>query len=127
MKKNNTKQTQGFILIITVIIVSAIISVILISISLSSITRLESNSVSLQGTRAKILAESCAEEALIQLNRNNSYLGASFTLGTGSCTVGVEDSGANKILSISGAIENYTHSLNIEASLSPFQIVQWDN
>lgn len=127
MKKTNKPKANGFILIITVIIIAAIISVILISISLSAVTRLESTNIALQGVRATILAESCAAEGLLQLNRDNSYSGASFNLGAGSCTIEVSALGANKQITVTGTLNNYVSSLTLEASMSPFHIVTWDN
>ncbi len=125
--KNFSPKPKGFVLIITVLVVSAIISVIIISISLSSITRLENTNTALQGTRAKILTESCSEEALIRLNRDNTYSRGSLSLETGVCSIAITTVGGNKEIAVTGTLNGYTHTLTIETSLSPFQIVKWDN
>lgn len=121
------KKEQGFILLIAVIIITAVISVILVKTSLSALTGLNGSVVDLNGLNAEYQAESCGQEALISLNRDNAYAGGNFALGAGNCIIIVSGSANARTINATGVLNNYYRSLNINVTLSPFAITTWDN
>ena len=120
------QQPQGFILIIAVLVISSLLSVVLISMSLGALTKLETTTVALTGMHTKLHTEGCAEEALIQINRDPDYAGGTVNFNGGTCTINISGS-YSKILDISGTLNTYTHTLQIVVTLDPLQIVTWDN
>lgn len=114
-------------MIITVIVIAALISVIAVKIALSTLTELSSADTSLRGLAVQDLTESCAQEALIHLNRDNTYSGETLNISSGVCNISVSGSGNERILIISGTLASYSYNLSIRARLSPFSVLGWDN
>jgi len=83
----NDNKNSGFIMITTVLIVAAVFSVILIKTALSTITHLETKDISLNALKIQYFTEGCIQEALIQYDRDQTYTGGDFNIGTGSCNV----------------------------------------
>lgn len=125
--ENPRSKHHGFILILAVIIISAVLSVILINASLSALTNLNNNSLSLQGAGAKFLADGCANEALLRLNRDKNYAGGSFNIDTGACLVIVSGTENTRSLAITGSLNNFSTNLTIAVTLDPFAVTSWDN
>ncbi|MFH0779395.1 MAG: hypothetical protein V1928_00880 [Parcubacteria group bacterium] len=121
------KKEQGFILLIAVIIITAVVSVILVKTSLNALTGLNNSVVNMNGMNAEYQADSCAQEALLNLNRDNTYAGGNFALGSGNCVVIVSGSDNTRTINATGILNNYYRSLNINVTLSPFAITSWDN
>lgn len=122
------KDNHGFITIILVVIICAILSVITIKVALTKITQLEITEASLSGLASQRLAEGCLQDALIQLNRNNSYAGGILAIGGGgSCVVSISGVGNTRTISVTGNLNNYYHTLTVDATLAPFEIITWDN
>jgi uncharacterized membrane protein YcgQ (UPF0703/DUF1980 family) len=114
---------QGFVMIISVLIVTALISVILIKTSLNSISVLNTGSETLNSTNVSYFTEGCANEALIKLSRDNNYAGSTFDLEQGTCTVVV----AGNAVEVTGTLFNYSQTIDISFTLDPFTVDSWDN
>jgi len=114
-------------MIVGVIVMAAIISVVVIKTAISTLTELSSADISLRGLAAQNLVESCAQEALIHLNRDNTYAGETLNISEGTCTITVSGSGNERTLAIGGSLAGYSYNLTIRAGLSPFSILAWDN
>lgn len=134
MKENSHKAFQlpqnnnkGFILVLMVIIFAAIISVVLIKTALSSITQTQTLSTYLQKTEAELFNNTCMQEALVNLNRDNEYTGETLTLGDGNCDISINEDVGNYTITVSSNINNMHITRNSVASLNPYQIVSWDN
>ena len=78
----------GYILIIAILLLSAVISVIAIRTSLSSLNTLETSELEVDYTEVSAEGEGCIEDALLRLNWDNAYTGATYSLGGVQCTVG---------------------------------------
>ncbi|NQT50353.1 hypothetical protein HQ571_06695 [Candidatus Kuenenbacteria bacterium] len=109
-------------MITTVLIVAAVFSVILIKTALSTITHLETKDISLNALKIQYFTEGCIQEALIQYDRDQTYTGGDFNIGTGSCNVSVTGSGYDATLVITGNLNNYDRTLNINIATQ-----SWDN
>lgn len=96
--RNHSKQRLGYLWIkdergsaaIIVTIITLAIAVLVISVTaLIGLDDLEIGRSSLSGGNAILSAESCAEEALIRLSRNNNYSGGVLAVGETVCTIAV--------------------------------------
>ena len=68
-------------------------------------------------THASTIAESGAENALLNLLRNPGYTGGSLTVGLGQATIVVTGSGPYTI-DVSGTEGNFSHQLRVTAGYS---------
>ncbi|MBD3300459.1 MAG: hypothetical protein GF347_03850 [Candidatus Moranbacteria bacterium] len=75
MKTKKQKFNQGYVVLISVLIVSAIGITVAVSILLSSINASQSNQIMTDAAQARAYADSCVEEALSQLKGNQSFSG----------------------------------------------------
>ena len=114
-------------MIVSIIIIAAIISIIVVKTSLSSITQLGSSDIALKGESVKYYTEGCMQEALIQLNRDNTYSGGVLNLGSGSCNVSVSGADNSRTVDVTGDLNNYYHNIIVDVVLDPFSISTWDN
>lgn len=121
------KTKQGFIMMITLIIIAAIISVIVVGVSLSSITFLQSTDTTISGERGRYYTEGCMQEALIQLSMDNTYSGGTLTLSGASCVVVVSGVGGSRTVTVAGDLNDFANSLSAEVTLVPFAVTEWDN
>ena len=119
---------EGFVLLIVLIIVGSLLSVVVIKLALGALIRLENTQESLRGTNSELYADSCLQEALIHLSRDNTYAGGALNLNGGTCTAVVSGAGNNRTVSVVGIWSNmYSYSLKADVTLSPFKIITWDN
>lgn len=82
------KNTQGFIALTSVLILSAIFLSISISIASRAISGTDASTALYERDKTKFLAEACAEYALMELQRTLNYAGdEGILVGDGSCTV----------------------------------------
>lgn len=118
---------QGFIMIVAVIIISAVISVVVISVTLGSITQLEKVDTSLRGEYGRYFVESCMQEALVQLNKDNTYAGGTLNLAGSTCTVAISGTGNSRTINVDGSNNDYYYEIEASVSLVPFALGSWDN
>jgi len=123
----SARSKDGYIMIITVIIIGAIVSVVLVETALTSITELQDASIYSHGVAARIQAESCMDEALIQVNRDNDYTGETLDLGSGTCDIAITGVDNSRTVSVTGELNDYEHSLSAEVTLDTFSVDEWDN
>lgn len=114
-------------MIMVVIITAAIISIVVIKTSLSSVTQLLYTNTSLESSESTLLTESCLQEGLINLNRDNEYSGETLNILSGQCNITVTDNAPNKTITVSSQINNFYQEASAEVSLDPFTLVTWDN
>lgn len=122
------RSKPGFIMIISVIIVAALISVIMVRVAIGSLINLSNFSVNLKSAKIRNLAETCANEVLLSINRDNAYPGATLTYSDGNCVVSISGTGNNREITVNAVdSDNRAQSLLIKVILSPFAITAWDN
>jgi len=82
------KKQQGFIALITVLIISAVALLIGVNISLFSIGEANMSFKKIQSDQSYYLANLCAEKALRQLRKNSAYQGnESLSFPEGQCSI----------------------------------------
>lgn len=120
MKNIIIKQDRynGYVTLISVIIVGAVIlSIVLFMIS-SGLDATENSLVITSSTQAKFLADACAEEALQQIRGNTSFVGTySVIFGANNCSYSVVNTGASTMtVNASSTVINETRKVRILVS-----------
>ena len=105
---------------------SSVITVIVVRTRVSSLTRIETRGVGLISGKIAYLSQSCLDEALISLNRDNSYIGTTFSLDAGDCNVAVSGSGNTRTIDITATIDNYLQDIQADVTLDPFGVDSWE-
>ena len=114
-------------MIMTVIIISAIISVIMVRVAVGSLASLNNFNINLASAKINNLAETCANEALLALSRDEAYPGASLTYSGGACTTIITGTDNNREIIVNAIdTESRAKSITIEVTLSPFTIANWE-
>ncbi|KKQ51850.1 MAG: hypothetical protein UT19_C0005G0033 [Candidatus Woesebacteria bacterium GW2011_GWB1_39_10b] len=102
----------------SILIISAITLSIAISISLLGVGEAKSSLDYKKGGETLKIAEACVEEALLRLKSDESYLGASLTVGDGLCNISVSGSGLDRTIDVTAQITNgisYTKKIQVTA------------
>jgi len=82
------EKQKGFIAITTVLIISALVLIVGIGISLESIGEMKMGLQRSLSSQAYYLANLCAEQTLMKLKENSSYLGdETINMENGNCTI----------------------------------------
>jgi hypothetical protein len=111
----NKKLTEGYIALISVLLISAIGTAIMISVIASGITSSKTD-LSLQRLGgARSLASSCAEEALQRILESSITTGnGNLTIGSGTCSYIITSaSGTNITISSTGLMGTITSKIKV--------------
>lgn len=120
------KKPTGFIAILLLVFV--VVSVVIITASIGiSITQTSSVVTSEIGMEAHIVAESGAENALLRLLRDPTYLGETLSVGDGTATVTVTGNNPQIIRSI-GQINTQQKiiEVRVDRTSGVLDIISWD-
>jgi hypothetical protein len=81
-----------------------------------------------KGIETKELANSCAEIALIEIQKDINYEGESLSLEPGSCIISVADIDSGKEINIEATVEEYIKTLDIQVELlgKSINITSWE-
>ncbi len=123
-----TKQ-QGYIAIITTLIIAGFVLALLTSFPLTATDSLRSYLSLKKGMDARMIANSCAEIALLKLQRDVTYEGENLSLDEGSCIIDIEETGdEERTISVEANREDYIYNLEIEVELfgRSVGIVSWE-
>ena len=119
------KENRGYILTMSVLIISAIISIVVIGTSLSSLIVLDKNNEDLKGVEIKHYTQGCMEEALIQVNRDSDYSGGTYDIGSGTCEISTSGPADSKEISTTGTLKTRTYNLQAKVNTDNFEILSW--
>jgi len=120
MSYNKTNNQQGYIALISIIIISAVTLLLAISANLFGISEAQMGLRKSQGSEAFYLANLCAEDALMKLKDNLNYSGnESLTIGDGSCEILFLEGTGNKdrIIKTTGEIYGLVRKIKIDIDL----------
>lgn len=111
----NDKHSQGYIALITTLVVGSLAMLVTVGMLSIGITQTQTALVSYDGYRAQQLAEACAEYALQEIRNSTSFSGSGGeTLGAGSCTYDVNSGGGeNRTIEALGTVKDNTHRIEI--------------
>jgi hypothetical protein len=119
---------QGYIALITVLIISAVALVIAASVSLLGIGIGQSALSGSKGENALELAEGCAEDALLKSQLSGSYAGGNITRPEGTCVITITTSGSNWTMTATSTQTDYNRTVQVifvRNSGSPITITTW--
>lgn len=111
------KNQQGYIALMSLIIVSALVVLIASSANLLSISESSMGLQENQGWEAYYLANACAEEALMKLKNDLNYSGnETLDFDNGNCAIEPLEGtgGENRIINTSGTAYNQVRKIRIE-------------
>jgi hypothetical protein len=117
---------QGFVALMSAIIISAVLLVVITFLSYSGFNS-RSNALHAEfKERSSALAEACADQALLAIANNNSYSGdATSTIGADQCYVGVVPVGSfPKTFQTRAIYQGSYTNLRIVVSAAP-AIISW--
>lgn len=117
---------QGYIALISILIISALVVLIATSANLFSISESKMGLEENQSWQAYYLANLCAEEALMTLKNGGTYTEEEIiNMENGSCTIFPIE--GNWTIKVSGSVGNMTRKIKIEInSINPeIEISSW--
>jgi hypothetical protein len=110
------KQKQGYAAIVTVLIISFVVLSVGTTSALTAINSLTNTLSSYRGRKALEIVESCAEDALIRLNKDNT-IPTSITLPQGTCAITPVPTGNNWNITIIGpTVDSHSKIIQITAT-----------
>ena len=109
-------EKNGFIAISTILVIFAVVTTIGISVSLISVSNLQSSFSHFQGSQSQFSVESCVNYALLEINSTNS-IGTTVTTPDGDCDITVNSNVGNDWdIDVAGTFNNYSKTINITAT-----------
>lgn len=123
--KNHTRGVRGYIALLSVIIVGAIGTAVILSIMLLGVSTTKTDFSVQQGGSAKVLANSCGEEALQKILETGTTSGVgNIAIGQGVCSYTItSQNGQNITINASGITGSVTSKLKIILSTTTPTIV----
>jgi hypothetical protein len=108
-------KNRGFGLLLIVIVVGAMGTVLAFSLGATGSMALKTSKVFEKGVEARGLAQACAEIALQEIRDSDSFSGSgNLTIGSGTCTYAVTDTGGNsREITSSGIIDDVTRKTRV--------------
>lgn len=115
MKQQLCDKQEGYIALITVLVVGAVGMAVVVSIILLGLGSSRTSLAIEQSNQAKALTNACAEEALQQIRDSTSFEGTgNLTLGQGSCTYTVTKlTDQNRTITASGTVGTIIRKVSI--------------
>lgn len=120
---------RGAAALIAVIIFTALVALAAVSISVISLGNIESGFSTQTGTDAVLAAESCIEEAMYQLQSDNSYAGSTVDVGDTECTIVVTGTPCGTCtITVDAVADTFTRTIEavVDVSGSTLDIQSWE-
>lgn len=126
IKNYREKTNKGYVLILTVLVISAASLVITLSLSKLLIDKLILQSSLEESSSALAVAESCSEEGLEKLrNAWQNYSNLSLSIDGNLCTINITTNIVQATLTSSGTSGNYTKRINLIVDRN-LQVISWN-
>ena len=102
----NIKKSDGYLILLSVMIIGAVSLAIVISMLLSGLGTSRTSFAHQQSVQAKALVNACVNEALQQIRDNTAFTGSNnLSLGQGDCTYTVTNTGGeNRTIQASSTV-----------------------
>ena len=123
-KKEKNNKGQVLVTVLVFMVISIIITTAAITLTIKNATSTSSYTL---GDNALSIAESGADNAILQLIRNPSYTGETLSIGTGSVIITV--TGSNPItITSEGTYNSHTRKIQVVGTLvnTVFTITTWN-
>ncbi len=117
---------RGIIGLLTTLVINFALITLAVTLVLNGISSRTNAFQNRQSQLVFVPVESCAENALVLLSRDNSYTGAAVTISDVSCSVSISGTGNNRDIIVSGIRDLITRDLFLRVQLTPtFDIIEW--
>ncbi len=115
MRSKKHNNNDGYILLISVLVVGAIGVAISTSLLLLGLGSSRTSHAYQQSNQAKALANACAEEGLEQIRNSTPFTGSgNLSFSTGLCTYTVTSQGGqNRTITASGTVSTVTRKISV--------------
>jgi hypothetical protein len=127
--KHPTYQSDGYIALISIMIVGAATMAIALTLLTTGTDAQRSNLIAGQSVQARQLAHGCAEEALQKVRESTSFTGTNtLSIGAGNCTYIVTNTGAaTRTITTSGTVGDVVRKVTVYATIgsSSISIISW--
>jgi hypothetical protein len=123
------KYENGFVALISAILLSSMLLLVAIVLSTSSFFARFNILGSELKEKGLSVAEACADEGLLLIANNENHISSTTTniLGVGTCTLGpIPTSGNPRIFFVESNIQNYYTNLKISVSPSTLLVNSWE-
>lgn len=124
MKISNRNNENGYVALLSVLIVGAAATAIALTLLLTGTDSQKSSLVTQRSMQARSLATACAEEALQQMHDDTAFTGTdTLNIGQGSCTYTVTNTGGtNRIIDASGTVGDVVRKIQVYATIETLSI-----
>ncbi len=111
-----TNQSNGYVAIVTVLVIGAVMLSVGMAVVLNSINIGQGALAEIKKESGIGFVESCAEDALIKINKNGALAGT-IVLPEGTCTVTINSQvGSNWDFTVSGILNGYSKNIRVTAT-----------
>lgn len=120
MRSSRTTAQSGYVALLAVLIVGAASLAIASALLLTAADSQRSTLVSQQSAQARNIATACAEEALQQIHDNTSFTtaGTNMSVGAGSCTYVVTNTGgSNRTITTTATVGTAIRKLQLTITI----------
>jgi hypothetical protein len=126
-KQASQLKEGGFVALASVLVIAAIVLVLGISVSLLSINEIQTSFSSNKAARVLYLVEACAEEALLELNEDNTIT-SPIVLPEITCSATINaQTGSSWDFTISGTFDEYTQQIQVQAErTTSITVTSWE-
>lgn len=112
----NQKRNDGYIALITVLLVSAVALVTSTTIGLLAIGEVQSAVALSEGDDTLSFVEGCMDDALLKARASDSYAGGSITRPEGTCTITVSKIGNVWTITATTIATQYKRTIQVRAT-----------
>lgn len=126
--KTKTKNSSGYVALLSALIISAALALIIITLGLVSYLDRANIAATHYKEKSRALAEACVNVALLKLVANSSYAGnETITVASDTCKiVSVVPAGANAVISAQAQFQNDYTDYRVTAATGTASIVGWE-
>lgn len=119
---------SGAAALLTVVVLTAFVTVTILAVALQSLNALEVSGSENASTNVILAAESCIDEGIMRILRDNTYAGEVLTIDNSVCTLVVTGMPCGSCtLEATTTDTVFTRSLQVDATFtgSSYEITQW--
>ena len=123
-ESHSIKDERGAAALMIMVIILAVAVLLVSSTAFIGVDDLEIGFAEQAGSHALIAAESCADEAILRLSRDNTYVGGSLIVGESTCTVIVTGVPCGSCtIAVTSARDSFTRRLEVGVDVSGSDVV----
>ncbi len=114
---------RGAAALMVIVIILAVAILVVSSTALTGIDDLEIGFSHSAGSRAVLSAQSCAEEAMLKLSRDNSFVGGTLAVGEATCTMIVTGTPCGACtIGVESTQDTFTRSIEVDVTVTGSQV-----